>query len=223
VIETTYAVIWAAFVVDYVVELALETDRRRYVRQEWLAPVIIVLSVPIPGNPLQWLRALRVFRIFRSIRIGAVMVRGGDAVMNFPRSKNKQLLIAMFSFVAITVASAVAVYAVEVDRAGSEISGFGDAVWWSVNTLTTIGGSSETPQTTAGRWLALLPILAGLGFVGVIAANLATRLFARVGEEMPEIMRSEQELALAEIMAKLDALHARIDRIEAGVPRDPSP
>jgi voltage-gated potassium channel len=221
-IEVAYAAIWAAFVVDYLVELVLEEDRRRYLRQEWPAPVVIVLSVPIAGNPLQWLRALRVLRIFRTIRLGAVVVRGHHAAVNFPRSKNKQLVIAMFSFAAITVASAIAVYAVEVDRTGAEIAGFGDAVWWSVNTLTTIGGSSETPQTQAGRWLALLPILAGLGFVGVIAANLATRLFARFGEEMPELMRSDQEVALAEIMAKLDALHARIDGLEASTTRDSS-
>src|SRR4051794_35562932 len=57
-IGIAYACIWFTFVFDYFFELALDQDRRAYVRGEWLAPIAIVLSVPIPGNPLQWLRSL---------------------------------------------------------------------------------------------------------------------------------------------------------------------
>jgi len=124
-IEITYALIWLAFVVDYGVELFLEADRLAYARSEWLAPVVIVLSVPIPGNPLQWLRSFRVLRIFRSIRVGAVVARGGRAAVNFPRDKNKQLVLAVVSFVAITLTSAVAVYAAEADGRGAEIKALG--------------------------------------------------------------------------------------------------
>lgn len=213
-IEIAYAAVWLAFVFDYFFELFMEEDRLAYARREWLAPVVIVLSVPIPGNPLQWLRSLRVLRIFRSVRVGAVAARGGRAAVSFPHDKTKQLWLAMVSFTAITISSAVAVYAVEADRRDAEIGSLGDALWWSVNTLTTIGGSSETPQTVAGRWLALLPMIAGVGLIGVVAANLATRLFDRLGDEMPELVQSSEERLLTEISTQLATLHERLARIE---------
>jgi len=58
-------------------------------------------------------------------------------------------------------------------------------------------------------------MIAGVGFVGVVAANLATRLFERFGRQMPELARTEEERRLADIGSKLDQLDVRLKELEA--------
>jgi hypothetical protein len=62
-------------------------------------------------------------------------------------------------------------------------------------------------------------MIAGIGFVGVVAANLATRLFARIGEEIPEIMRSDQEVTLERIEQRITDLNAQISNLQGNMQR----
>ncbi|MDQ3691620.1 MAG: potassium channel family protein, partial [Chloroflexota bacterium] len=64
----------------------------------------------------------------------------------------------------------------EANTAGLE--SYGDVLWWTLATLTTVGGSAE-PATLGGRVIGLLVMIAGLVLFGYIAALAATVLFDR--------------------------------------------
>ena len=56
------------------------------------------------------------------------------------------------------------------DREG--FPSIGSGLWWSIQTVTTVGYGDNVPETTAGRLVAALVMLLGIGFVTVITASI---------------------------------------------------
>jgi voltage-gated potassium channel len=55
----------------------------------------------------------------------------------------------------------------------------GSALWWAIQTTTTVGYGDHVPTTTAGRFLAALVMLFGIGFLAVITAAITSTFVAR--------------------------------------------
>ena len=87
-IEWSYAVIWLFFVADYVVELVCARDRRAFVRREWLALLVNVLTVPLPLLPaqLQVFRSVRLLRFFRESALERPLFVEPIRRSNFPKA-----------------------------------------------------------------------------------------------------------------------------------------
>src|ERR1700749_423780 len=64
--------------------------------------------------------------------------------------------------------------------AHANITTFGDAIWWSATTVTTVGYGDRYPVTTEGRFVAVGLMLAGIALIGVVTASFATWLLDRV-------------------------------------------
>ena len=50
---------------------------------------------------------------------------------------------------------------------------FGDALWWSIVTLTTVGYGDISPATLGGRLVGITVMVAGIGFLGTLTATIA--------------------------------------------------
>jgi voltage-gated potassium channel len=50
---------------------------------------------------------------------------------------------------------------------------FGDALWWSIVTLTTVGYGDISPATLGGRMVGVTIMVAGIGFLGTLTATIA--------------------------------------------------
>lgn len=85
-------------------------------------------------------------------------------------------LLGVFLF--LLAAGGFGIYFLERGK-NAQFEGIGDGVWWSMVTLTTIGYGDKYPITTAGRVLAAVLMLAGLGLVGTITAKIAATLVER--------------------------------------------
>ena len=53
---------------------------------------------------------------------------------------------------------------------------FGDSLWWSVVTMTTVAYGDMVPVTAAGRLVGVVTMLAGLAVLGALAASLTSFL-----------------------------------------------
>ena len=91
-----------------------------------------------------------------------------------------------------------------VDR--RDFPSIGAGLWWAVQTITTVGYGDSVPHTTAGRALAALVMISGLGFLSVVTAAIS----AVFVESARRRRRRSEELTLEHIAERLDAIERRL-------------
>lgn len=181
---------WALFAVDYLIRLALAEHRGRYVRHHLFDLAVIALPLLRPLRLLRLVALLRVLnrRAASSLRGRvAVYVAGGSALIAF--------------------CGALAVLDAERANPEANIVSFGDAIWWAVTTMTTVGYGDRYPTTDTGRLAAVGLMLAGIALLGTVTATLASWLVEQLNvaqEEEAVDLKAE----IAELHRKLDALLA---------------
>jgi voltage-gated potassium channel len=97
------------------------------------------------------------------------------------------------------------VYAFEKSEGGT-ITSFGDALWWALATVTTVGYGDVVPRTAEGRGVALFLMLAGITFYSILTANVAAYF-----------VESNQDDSRAEVDAKLDLVLERLRELEVAL------
>lgn len=178
--------IWAAFALEFLWLLYLAPDRRQMVRDHKLDLVIVI--VPF----------LRPLRFVRVIRLATAASGLGRAVAALRRIGGRPGFQPFFATVAgVVFIGAALALAFEHEQSGSSISNFGDALWWSVVTCTTVGYGDHFPVTGGGQVVAVVLMLVGIAGLSVLTASIAA-LFVDQDDE-PDI----------------DSLREQLDRIEA--------
>jgi voltage-gated potassium channel len=164
-LEWFMAGLYLAFVVDYVARLILVDQRTRWFFRHLLD--LVIVAVP-------FLRPLRTLRLV--VLVGALQKAFGDA--------NRGRLVIYTAFSAVLLIYAGSLAELDAERSGpGHIKNFGDAVWWSVTTITTVGYGDFVPATFIGRLIAVLLMVGGISLIGVITATVAAWIIQRVGEE----------------------------------------
>jgi voltage-gated potassium channel len=98
----------------------------------------------------------------------------------------------------------------------------GLAIWWALQTVTTVGYGDIVPTTNAGRVVGGLEMVIGVSFIAFLTAGVTSTVIQRgqAGADEAERVRGEQDLqtivdALAEISDAITGLDKRLDNIEA--------
>jgi len=63
--------------------------------------------------------------------------------------------------------------------AGARIKNAGDAHWWAVNTVTTVGYGDVYPVTTLGRYVGVITMFVGISVAGSLTASMASLLIRK--------------------------------------------
>jgi voltage-gated potassium channel len=213
--------IWSTFVAEYVARLLVAPNRWGYVRHH--LPELVVILFP-PVRPFEGLAALRLLRLVSVLGMAGRMARSG-------------LLYRTGAYVAwlaaaVLFAGAVAAYDAEHAHPRANIVTFGDAIWWAMTTMTTVGYGDLYPVTLEGRLVAVVLMLAGVAALGVVTASMAAflvRSVSRAGMQLgAELVRVEREMAEVEHevagvereMAEVEHEVAGVEHDVAGVERD---
>ncbi|MEU8640247.1 potassium channel family protein [Amycolatopsis sp. NPDC048633] len=202
----TDTVVWAIFAADYLIRLALAPQPRRFVVRH--IPDLIVIVVPV----LRTLRLVRLVRLIRFARSGAVATR----LTQHSRAHLHVSAAIRIAATAVIVMFVGAVGMLDVERhaVGANIRTFGDAVWWALTTLTTVGYGDRYPVTVEGRLIAAVVMLTGIAVLGVVTASMAAWFVDKVQAiEQAETSQSEHDrhvdATLAAVLEKLARLEAR--------------
>lgn len=154
--------IYLIFIVDLVARVFVSFPEFRhlagwigFVKQNWLS--IVAVFVPF----LRTLRVLRVLLILRGLS---------------PFLKNRATKVGVIIAVTLPLTlftSALSIFEVERYAAGSNITSFDDAIWWSVVSVTTVGYGDLFPVTNEGRLVAAFLMFVGIGLFSSITALIA--------------------------------------------------
>lgn len=192
------AVVWTVFVADYLVRVRLSGSALRYVLTHPLD--LLVLLVPVL-RPVLILLASLVRR--------RELLRGDRHVVR------RTLLYLVSVSATLVLFAAAAVLVAERDAPGATITGLGDAVWWAMVTVTTVGYGDETPVTGWGRLVAVLAMLLGIGVLGTVTATISSQLVAAVARE-GDADDGLEAVDLARVLAEVQALRAEVAALRTG-------
>jgi voltage-gated potassium channel len=86
----------------------------------------------------------------------------------------------------------------------------GDGLWWSVQTVTTVGYGDHVPTNALGRTVAAIVMLVGIGFLSVITATITSAFIESARKRL-------EGVEMRTLDKKLDAIGARLEAIEANL------
>ncbi len=190
--------IWLVFVFEFAAIMLLAHDWRTWLRTYPLAPALIVLTPPFAPASIQ---ALRLFRLLRLVRVA----RGFQLLSKLLTLDGLKFVVALALFLVI---GGGAIFAEVENHAGHHVSSW-DGIWWAMGTATTEGSNIEV-TTNAGRAIAIVLMLTGIGVFSVMTGAIAQHFLAS-----SRLVDTEQ-LSHGEkaIMDRLDELAGRLHGIE---------
>lgn len=147
---------WVAFAGDLIYGLTKAPSKKGYLKKHPLEVAAVLLP---------FLRPLRLMRVISF---------GGLAIQKVAIGRQFAMTIKVFiASIFVAYISAVQITISERDLEGSNITNFGDGLWWAITTVTTVGYGDRFPISTEGRFLAVLLMFVGISLVGVITASVA--------------------------------------------------
>jgi voltage-gated potassium channel len=96
---------------------------------------------------------------------------------------------------------------------------FGDGVWWSIVTLSTVGYGDIVPHTAWGRVVAGIVMVLGITFIAFLTAAVTSSFVSAAEQESRELERQREEATEEETREVLRRIQGRLDAIEEKLDR----
>jgi voltage-gated potassium channel len=185
---------------DFGVRFHRAKSKLQFMKWGWIDLLASIPNIPILRVG-RFVRILRVIQLIRAIRASHRL----SQLLLRDRTRTGVASVAMTSFLLIMFCS-VAILLCEQQDPNANIKTSGDALWWSVTTITTVGYGDKYPVTTEGRMVAALLMFSGIGMFGVLSGLAATYF---LGSRHESVVREEDK-----ILARLEKLEEKIDRLK---------
>jgi voltage-gated potassium channel len=166
-------VIWAVFVVDWVKRVFFIRPERLPKRLPYaLSPLCILDFIVVLSFPILLVTNSAWAGLVRLARVAAQLGRTAEGAK---RVFSRDSLIWIGPF-ALAIVGFAAVYVMQAEKLAEKatIDSFGDAVWWALVTMMTVGYGESYPITTEGKVAAGFLMITGIAAVGWLTAALAS-------------------------------------------------
>jgi len=196
------------FLVDFLFRLLRAPKKLEYMRTwGWLD---MLSAVPIPF--------FSIFRIVRVIRVAITLrkMRLKDVERSITKHPARSTIIAtgFLAFLVMVSGSAI-MLAVEKGDPSANIRTGGDALWWAIVTMATVGYGDKYPVTGGGRIIATVVMAVGIVIFGVLSSYLASTFISSNEAQAKEAMIAALKEDLDMIKADAAASREHLNLMEA--------
>lgn len=213
------------FLIDFFLNLRGAAKKSDYFIRErgWLDLLGSIPSLGLLVNAGKFVGLLRLARLSRLARITRLL-RGENKTTLVKdvldhRSQYAMFITILLTILVLTVAS-VLVLQFESRSPDANITTGGDALWYSIVTITTVGYGDYYPVTKLGRITAMFIMFAGVGIIGALASILASLLVGPSTAAEEEILTAAPDAAVEEelktIKEELAVMHQMLREMAAG-------
>lgn len=160
----------------------------------------------IPFGMARLFRIFRVFRAFKTIRKFGFR----NMFEEFQNNKAQSAMMTVLVFIVIVLeigSSLVVIF--ESKNPNANIVTGGDALWWALVTITTVGYGDRFPTTQEGRLTGLFVMIAGVGLFGIFTGFLANTFLTPRKKEVTKEQESIN-IQIKKIRESLDELEKSI-------------
>jgi voltage-gated potassium channel len=219
-------VTWLVFLVDFAVHA---WRREGYWRTGLGAFDLFVVLATAPWFLIPGASAGQFVVLLRLARLARLVMATRGARRLFERLGQ----VAVVAAGVVLAGSLVAYHAEHPTNPG--FATIGDALWWGIVSLTTVGYGDIVPKTGTGRWAGVTIMLTGIAVLGLLAGSLAS--FFRLDEAQStdgaptpastDAAETSSDLALQALAAEVSALRRQVEALgrqhEGDGPGGPAP
>ncbi len=141
------------------------------------------------------------------------------SVLRIANARSLVLGLAL-TFVGLAFVGAIVMRIVDPDSFPS----LGLAIWWALQTVTTVGYGDVVPTNSLGRVIGGIEMVIGISFVTFLTAGVTSTVIQRASAKAQAVERAHSERdakaildELVETRRTISELDARLDRIESKV------
>jgi voltage-gated potassium channel len=193
---------------DFVARLRSSEDKRKFILKHlYEFPAMVPLFLTGTADSTSFLYYVRLIALFRVIRLYNIMsyVDGSELI-----------ILASMSAICV-IFGGFAIFIFEAGAPDSTIQSIPDAMWWSVETITTVAYGEYYPVTPEGKIVASIMMFAAIAFLWTFVGALGSRFVAKRVSKRSETQTSTSDSDSDSLDSVVDdtktIIKKRIDRI----------
>ncbi|ANU35446.1 ion channel [Vibrio scophthalmi] len=202
-------IICSIFILQLSIDLIRATDRVQFLKRHWID---FLASLPM----IEPLRFARLFHILRVV----LVIRSSRSVVKQLLSNRKETTIAsilLLLVILLTLGSSMMLF-LEGHSPDANIKTGGDALWWALVTISTVGYGDHYPVTDAGKILASGVILCGVGLFGMISGLITSMITSPT--RMQALKAEQKEQQMIALLEQQQTILTRLEKLERRMTHD---
>jgi voltage-gated potassium channel len=196
------------FTIEYILRIWIIDKPRRYIFSfygivDLIAVIPTYLSLIFVGtHTLVVIRALRLLRVFRILKLARYMGEGKQ-IVDALRASRAKITVFLLGLLALTVLMGTAMYLIEGGEHG--FISIPKSIYWAIVTLTTVGYGDIAPTTVAGQFLASIIMILGYAIIAVPTGIVS----AQMAHQNPTLQKQHKCMDCGETIHMTDAKFCR--------------
>ena len=198
-------IVTAILITDFFLRMRESKDNKRIFILKHLYEIPALIPLIIFGMFENYTYLNVVFRLLRLVRLFRI-IHLYSRILSFSAQTNNRLLyIVAVSGMAVS-GGAIGIYLVEGNAPESKVTNLGDAFWWAIVTVTTVGYGDIYPVTAEGKIIASILMIFGIAILGILISTLgASFIESRLKPKLN--VEEESKKVINEKICKLELLN----------------